>query len=247
MASALKLSTSGATAWAFLGLGSTITMLRMKYGEQNSLEFTERVAQRYGSRLASKAGLHLAREKGPAPIMDDQFDVTAAMLFKQPDMVKDGIKVGDKLKGKVLMAKYSRYMQNIASVAPELVESLIEEGCRFSHHSSIAPTGTISLSLANNVSNGIEPSFAHHYSRNVIREGKKSKEKVDVFSYELLAYRTLVNENAMPYGTSEEEALPDYFMSSENITAQRPRRYSGSSAEMGRFVYLQNNQRAHGL
>ncbi|MGB1868014.1 MAG: adenosylcobalamin-dependent ribonucleoside-diphosphate reductase [Porticoccaceae bacterium] len=201
----------------FLGLGSTITMLRMKYGEQDSLEFTERVARDMAV-AGLKSGLHLAREKGPAPIMEDEFEVTAAMLFKQPDMAKDGIKVGDKVKGKVLMAKYSRYMQNVATVAPELVESLAEEGCRFSHHSSIAPTGTISLSLANNVSNGIEPSFAHHYSRNVIREGKKSKEKVDVFSYELLAYRTLVNDKAMPYGTSEEEALPDYFMSSENIT-----------------------------
>jgi len=201
----------------FLGLGSTITMLCMKYGEQDSLEFTERVARDMAV-AGLKTGLHLAREKGPAPVMEDEFEVTAAMLFKQPDMAKDGIKVGDKLKGKVLMAKYSRYMQNIATVAPELVESLIEEGCRFSHHSSIAPTGTISLSLANNVSNGIEPSFAHHYSRNVIREGKKSKEKVDVFSYELLAYRTLVNDKAMPYGTTEEEALPDYFMSSENIT-----------------------------
>jgi ribonucleoside-diphosphate reductase alpha chain len=200
----------------FLGLGSTITMLCMKYGEQDSLEFTERVARDMAV-SGLKAGLHLAREKGPAPIMEDEFEVTAAMLFKQPDMAKDGIKVGDKLKGKVLLAKYSRYMQTVATAAPELIESLIEEGCRFSHHSSIAPTGTISLSLANNVSNGIEPSFAHHYSRNVIREGKKSKEKVDVFSYELLAYRTLVNENAMPYGTSDEEALPDYFMSSENI------------------------------
>ena len=200
----------------FLGLGSTITMLRMKYGDQDSLEFTERVAQDMAV-SGLKAGLHLAREKGPAPIMEDEFEVTAAMLFKQPDLAKDGIKVGDKLKGKVLLAKYSRYMQTVATVAPELIDSLIEEGCRFSHHSSIAPTGTISLSLANNVSNGIEPSFAHHYSRNVIREGKKSKEKVDVFSYELLAYRTLVNEKAMPYGTSDEEALPDYFMSSENI------------------------------
>ena len=201
----------------FLGLGSAITMLRMKYGEQDSLEFTERVARDMAV-AGLKSGLHLAREKGAAPIMEDEFEVTAAMLFKQPDMAKDGIKVGDKLSGKVLMAKYSRYMQNISAVAPELVDAISEEGCRFSHHSSIAPTGTISLSLANNVSNGIEPSFAHHYSRNVIREGKKSKEKVDVFSYELLAYRTLVNEKAMPYGTSEEEALPDYFMSSENIT-----------------------------
>ena len=200
----------------FLGLGSTLTMLRMKYGEQDSLEFTERVAQDMAV-SGLTAGLELAREKGPAPIMEDDFDVTAALLFKRPELAKDGIKVGSKIKGKVLLGKYSQYMQNIASVAPELIDSIIEEGCRFSHHSSIAPTGTISLSLANNVSNGIEPSFAHHYSRNVIREGKKSKEKVDVFSYELLAYRTLINEKAMPYGTSEEEALPDYFMSSENI------------------------------
>ena len=200
----------------FLGLGSTLTMLRMKYGEQDSLEFTERVARDMAV-SGLTAGLELAREKGPAPIMEDDFDVTAALLFKRPELAKDGIKVGSKIKGKVLLGKYSNYMQNIATVAPELIDSIIEEGCRFSHHSSIAPTGTISLSLANNVSNGIEPSFAHHYSRNVIREGKKSKEKVDVFSYELLAYRTLINEQAMPYGTSEEEALPDYFMSSENI------------------------------
>ncbi len=200
----------------FLGLGSAMTMLRMKYGDPASLEFTERVAQDMAVAGLS-AGLELAREKGPAPIMEDEFDVTAALLFKQPDLAKDGIKVGDKIKGKVLIGKYSRYMQQIAKADPKLIESIIEDGCRFSHHSSIAPTGTISLSLANNVSNGIEPSFAHHYSRNVIREGKKSKEKVDVFSYELLSYRTLVNPKAMPFGTDAEEALPDYFLSSENI------------------------------
>ncbi|MDG0968352.1 MAG: adenosylcobalamin-dependent ribonucleoside-diphosphate reductase [Porticoccaceae bacterium] len=200
----------------FLGLGSAITMLRMKYGDEQSLEFTDRIARDMAI-AGLTAGLELAREKGPAPIMEDEFDVTAALLFKQPDLAKDGIKVGSKIKGKVLLGKYSRYMQEIANVAPELVDSIINEGCRFSHHSSIAPTGTISLSLANNVSNGIEPSFAHHYSRNVIREGKKSKEKVDVFSYELLSYRTLVNPQAMPFSTDPSEQLPDYFVSSENI------------------------------
>ena len=64
-------------------------------------------------------------------------------------------------------------MQRVREVAPELVEELEQHGARFTHHSSIAPTGTISLSLANNASNGIEPSFAHHYFRNVIRQGKK--------------------------------------------------------------------------
>jgi ribonucleoside-diphosphate reductase alpha chain len=109
-------------------------------------------------------------------------------------------------------------MQKVADADPELVEGMAEEGCRFTHHSSIAPTGTISLSLANNASNGIEPSFAHHYARNVIRSGKKSKEKMDVFSFELLAYRELVNPRAMPYSEVEEEKLPDYFVTADDIT-----------------------------
>ncbi len=200
----------------FLGLGSAITMLRMTYGDPESLEFTERVARDMAV-SGLQAGLELAREKGPAPIMNDEFKVTAEMLFKQPELANDGIKVGTLIAGKVLLGKYSRYMQKIATVAPQLVEAIIDEGCRFSHHSSIAPTGTISLSLANNVSNGIEPSFAHHYSRNVIREGRKTKEKVDVYSYELLAYRTLINSAAMPFSEEPEHALPDYFVSSEDI------------------------------
>jgi len=109
-------------------------------------------------------------------------------------------------------------MQKIASVDPDLVEQLAEVGARFTHHSSIAPTGTISLSLANNASNGIEPSFAHHYARNVIREGKKTKEKVDVYSFELLAYRALVNPKAMPYTDDPEAKLPDYFIAADDIT-----------------------------
>ncbi|HAK52514.1 MAG TPA: ribonucleoside-diphosphate reductase, adenosylcobalamin-dependent, partial [Gammaproteobacteria bacterium] len=119
---------------------------------------------------------------------------------------------------KVLHAKYSRYMQRVAEENPELVDQLAEIGCRFTHHSSIAPTGTISLSLANNASNGIEPSFAHHYARNVIREGKKSKEKVDVYSFELLAYRSMVNPDAQPYSDKTEEKLPDYFITADDIT-----------------------------
>src|SRR5690606_35086663 len=163
-------------------------------------------------------GLELAREKGPAPIMDEAFEVTAEMLRKRPEMKKDGWKVGQTITGKVLHARYSRYMQQVATVAPDLVAELAETGARFTHHSSIAPTGTISLSLANNASNGIEPSFAHHYSRNVIREGKKSKEKVHVWSYALLAYRELVNPKAMPFAEDPGARLPDYFIAADDIT-----------------------------
>lgn len=200
----------------FLGLGSTMTMLRMPYGSEESLEFTEQVSREMAL-SGWRTGVELAKEKGPAPIMEEEFEVTPHMLYQRPELADDGFNVGDKVKGKVLQAKYSNYMRRIAEVEPELIEELAEIGCRFTHHTSIAPTGTISLSLANNASNGIEPSFAHHYSRNVIREGKKSKEKVDVFSYELLAYRELINSHAMPYSDKPGEQLPSYFVTSETI------------------------------
>jgi ribonucleoside-diphosphate reductase alpha chain len=189
----------------------------MKYGSDTSVEFTERVSRELalsGWRVA----LDLAKEKGPAPILEEDFEVTAEMLRKRPEMKRDGYKVGGSIKGKVLHARYSRYMQQVADVEPELVDQLAETGARFTHHSSIAPTGTISLSLANNASNGIEPSFAHHYFRNVIREGRKTKEKVDVYSFELLAYRGLVNADAAPNAEDESQQLPDYFISADDIS-----------------------------
>jgi ribonucleoside-diphosphate reductase alpha chain len=201
----------------FLGLGSTLTMLRMQYGQPESLDFTEKVAREMAV-AGWETALELAEEKGPAPIMSDEFEVTGQMLRQRPEMKADGFKPGDRVPGRVLHAKYSRYMQKVAEVAPELVDRLAATGARFTHHTSIAPTGTISLSLANNASNGIEPSFAHHYNRNVIREGRKSKEKVSVYSYELLAYRTLVNPSAMPYSSEVDEQLPDYFLTAETIT-----------------------------
>lgn len=204
----------------YLGLGSTLTLLRMKYGDPDSLEFTERVTREMAL-TGWRTGLELAHEKGPAPIMDEEFEITPELLRKRPELERDGYQPGDRVKGRVLHARYSRYMQRVAEIDPELVDELAETGCRFTHHTSIAPTGTISLSLANNASNGIEPSFAHHYSRNVIREGRKSKEKVDVFSFELLAYRELIDAHAMPYSDKAEERLPDYFITADDVSPKQ--------------------------
>jgi ribonucleoside-diphosphate reductase alpha chain len=204
----------------FLGLGSTLTLLGMKYGSPESVKFTEDVSREMAV-AGWEAGLELAREKGPAPIMNEEFTVTKEMLRKRPEMAKDGWKVGAKIAGRLLHAKYSRYMQRVAEVAPQLVHELAEVGARFTHHTSIAPTGTISLSLANNASNGIEPTFAHYYFRNVIRQGRKTKEKVDVFSFELLAYRQIVNAKAIPGSTNAAEKLPDYFTSADDVTPRQ--------------------------
>jgi len=201
----------------FLGLGTTLTMLKMRYGTSESVAFTEEVSREMAV-AGWEVALDLAKEKGPAPVLTRDYTVTGEMLRKRPEMVADGYKVGDAIPGRVLHAKYSRYMQRIASVAPNLVAQLAETGARFTHHSSIAPTGTISLSLANNASNGIEPSFAHHYSRNVIREGRKTKEKVEVYSYELLAYRALINADALPFSDDPKSKLPEYFVAADDIS-----------------------------
>jgi ribonucleoside-diphosphate reductase alpha chain len=216
----------------FLGLGSTMTLLGMKYGSPESVRFTEDVSREMAV-AGWEAALDLSREKGPAPIMNEEFTVTGEMLRKRPEMARDGWKVGARIPGRLLHARYSRYMQRVAEVAPALVEQLAQVGARFTHHSSIAPTGTISLSLANNASNGIEPSFAHHYFRNVIREGKKSKEKVDVFSFELLAYRELANARAMPNSSNPAEKLPDYFTTADDIT---PREHVDIQAAAQKWV-----------
>jgi ribonucleoside-diphosphate reductase alpha chain len=204
----------------FLGLGSCLALMGIPYGSPQSVEFTEQVARELAI-TGWKAGLELAREKGAAPALLDEYEVTAEMLAKRPEMAADGIRIGDRVPGRVLHARYSRYMQRVAQVEPDLVEELANHGCRFTHHSSIAPTGTIALSVGNNASNGIEPSFAHQYSRNVIREGRKSKEKVDVFSYELLAYRALVNPEASPFARDDANKLPEYFRTTDDVRPQQ--------------------------
>ncbi|HEX7037295.1 MAG TPA: adenosylcobalamin-dependent ribonucleoside-diphosphate reductase [Pseudomonadales bacterium] len=198
----------------FLGLGSALTLLGIRYGSAESVAFTERLSRELAV-AGWQAALALAKEKGPAPIMTETFTVTSAMLERRPELAADGVRVGDRLPGRILHARYSRYMRRLAEVEPALVERLAEVGARFTHHSSVAPTGTLALSFGNNASNGIEPSFAHCYVRNVIRPERKTKEAVEVCSMELLAYRALVDPNAAP-----EKGLPEAFATADSVTPE---------------------------
>ena len=67
----------------FLGLGSAMTMLRMKYGSDESLEFTEKVSKEMAL-TGWRESLALSKEKGPAPILTEDFTVTKEMLKKDP-------------------------------------------------------------------------------------------------------------------------------------------------------------------
>ena len=184
----------------FMGLGSAMTMMCMKYSSPESVTFTENVTKMMAI-MGYEVGVELAKEKGMAPIMSEMFNVTTDMKFNRPEMWK----ASKVFPGRYLVARHSEYMFDMYK---DLVEAIEKFGCRFTHHTSIAPTGTISLSIGENCSNGIEPSFAHSYKRNIIVEGKKTKEQVDVYSYEYMLWREM-------FGDAQ---LPDYFQTANDIS-----------------------------
>lgn len=169
----------------YLGLGSALSMLGYTYGSPASIKFAGGL-MRVMAVTGFEIGIELAKEKGAAPIFNDS---------------TNGIS------NKLLWCK-GEYMQRIWNEHPSLQEEALKHGCRFTHHTSIAPTGTISLSLNNNASNGIEPTFSHKYTRNVIVEGKKSKQAVDVYSYEMLLYREVTGK----------DTVPEFFSTADNVT-----------------------------
>lgn len=180
------------------GIGSALSLLGDTYGSESSIKFAEDLMKKMAV-VGFEAGIDLAVEKGPAPIFNDLTDgVDNKKLWC------DGL-----------------YMQKIWSVAPELRSRAMTYGCRFTHHTSIAPTGTISLSVNNNVSNGIEPSFSHKYTRNVIVTGKKSKKAVNVYSYEMLKYKEVTGLDSVPSAFSTSDNVSTYAHVDIQAAAQR--------------------------
>jgi len=198
----------------YLGLGSALVMLGIRYGTPEAVAFTEAVTKSLA--LESwRAALELAREKGPAPILNETFEITPAHLLQQPQLAADGIQAGERLPGRVLHARYSRYLQRIATLDAGLVAELEQVGARYTHATSIAPTGTMAASVGNNASNGIEPSFAHSYIRNMIVAGEKAKRAIRMESYEFLVYRALVDADA------DLDQLPEAFHGTATATDPR--------------------------
>lgn len=98
-----------------------------------------------------------------------------------------------------------------------LRETIREVGIRNSHLTSIAPTGTISL-YAGNVSSGIEPIFAHGFTRKVLQpDGSKIEELVE--DYAVAAYKEYWEAKLDPM-LGEGEGWDDSYLPSNFVTAQ---------------------------
>ena len=99
---------------------------------------------------------------------------------------------------------------SFAARLPEEVKQVIRKnGIRNSHLLSIAPTGTISLSFADNASNGIEPPFSWTYTRKKRMPDNTMRE----FAVEDHAWRRY---KAMGGNTSQ---LPPWFVTALEISA----------------------------
>ena len=142
----------------FLGLGSTLDhaedalRLRGIGGLHRG-----RLARDGVRRLGNRAGAG-ARRKARRRSCARTSTVTGEMLRKRPEMVEGRLQ-GRRFHPRPRAARevFALHAARRHRARRTWWTQLAETGARFTHHSSIAPTGTISLSLANNASNGIEP------------------------------------------------------------------------------------------
>ena len=246
--SATRSHASAATAWAFLAWAPPSRML------QHALRLAESVRV-HRTRRARDGGRRMGRParagpgKRPGADHDRGIRGHRGDAAQAPGDAADGYKVGDTFPGRILHAQvqplHAAHGRSRTGTGADNRPRTARASRITARSHRPAPSR---LSLANNASNGIEPSFAHHYFRNVIREGKKTKEKVEVFSpIELLAYRQLMNADAMPFSETADEQLPELFRHRRGRHAEAARGYPGRRAEMGRFVDLQDRERSHRL
>ena len=93
-----------------------------------------------------------------------------------------------------LYDEYPYLQSKFVQTLPEWVQTKIKEnGIRNSHLTSIAPTGTISLT-ADNVSSGIEPPFSLYYDRTIQQFDGHQIERVEDYAYRQGVHGRTANE-----------------------------------------------------
>jgi ribonucleoside-diphosphate reductase alpha chain len=98
----------------------------------------------------------------------------------------------------------------VKELPPHIREKIAKQGMRNIQLNTVAPTGTISLSVGQNCSSGIEPIFSLHYNRKIRSGNGEEAESQTVSDYAWLLYTEM-------FGKDSE--IPDYFVTSSSIDA----------------------------
>ena len=112
-------------------------------------------------------------------------------------------------KGAFPLFERDRYLagESVRELDEDVRALIAEHGIRNALLTSIAPTGTISL-FADNISSGIEPVFAHSYTRKV-REPDGTLREEEVSDHAIRLYRDIFGAEA---------PLPAHFVTAQDLT-----------------------------
>lgn len=153
-----------------MGLGTALNLMGVRYGSGQAVEILDRIMESIAS-----AGVRVALSGGPE-----------APFFREMPRAH---------------GQFRRFWHDrFAPAGNQSMEMLLHEaafdgvGPRYTHCMSIAPTGTLALAFGNNCSNGMEPSFAHQYTRNLTVEGRRTRLPVIVRSAEALIAPDRIHE-----------------------------------------------------
>ena len=232
----------------FLGLGSTITLLRMKYGSPESVQFTEDVSREMAV-AGWEAALELAREKGPAPIMNEEFTVTEEMLRKRPEMAKRRLEArATRSPGRLLHAKYSRYMQRVAEVAPQLVRrARRDRRALHAPHLDRAHRHDLAVARQQCLERHRAVVRAPLLPQRDPRRARSPRRRSTSSPSSCWPTASSSTRSAMPSSTNAGREAAGLLHRRRRHHAEGARRHPGRGAEVGRFVDFQDGERADGL
>lgn len=172
------------------GLGDMLARHRLRYDSPEALDLVASVYECLRN-TAYETSIELAKERGPFPIWDWEIEKDCEFFERFPAYLLDD------------MFRYGRRNGAILT---------------------LAPTGSVSI-LSENCSSGIEPVFLNEYNRkrkvNLQQyTGDKDKlyrDEVGDYWETYKVYHSNVQRYRDKYGLSENDPLPDYFVTASEI------------------------------
>lgn len=101
----------------------------------------------------------------------------------------------------------------VQKLPKEIKDRIATVGLRNIALNTVAPTGTISLSVGNNCSSGIEPMFSLQYDRNIRTGNGDETKKETVFDFAWLKYQEWARNNNIDASVK----IPEYFVTSQEV------------------------------
>lgn len=146
------------------GLADMLAMLNLKYNTREAYDFVDDLMGAL-ARIAYRASIDLAKEKGAFPLIDKEKFAESGYLTKH-----------------LKKANGEEWC-----LWADIIDDIKEYGIRNAKILSIAPVGTLSLTFGNNCSSGIEPIFSLSYKRKV-KIGGQSDDNIQIVDMKDYAY-----------------------------------------------------------